>query len=175
MCVCVCVCVVCVYMCVCVCVCVCVFCQVWFYMSPRSSFSFACLRVNNCVGENNQKYFVLFTVSDGAAPFVVLCPLAMLLLTSQLYIMLLSVHGLLTCLWFFIKCATQDFKGEESCCHGDTIMAACHISLHSTRMCCTVPRTSCLHPYLDGSLRRVPLCPVHLHDVLLPASLYSHG
>jgi palmitoyltransferase len=70
-----------------------------------------CPWVNNCVGENNQKYFVLFTVSDGAAPFVVLCPLAMLLLTSQLYIMLLSVHGLLTCLWFFIKCATQDFKG----------------------------------------------------------------
>jgi palmitoyltransferase len=48
-----------------------------------------CPWVNNCVGENNQKYFVLFT----------------------LYIMLLSVHGLLTCLWFFIKCATQDFKG----------------------------------------------------------------
>lgn len=32
--------------------------------------------------------------------------------TTQMYIMIMSVHGLLTVVWFFIKCASQDFKRE---------------------------------------------------------------
>ncbi|XP_013418219.1 palmitoyltransferase ZDHHC3-like isoform X2 [Lingula anatina] len=47
-----------------------------------------CPWVNNCVGENNQKYFVLFT----------------------LYICLISCHALYMAIYHFISCIGQDWK-----------------------------------------------------------------
>ncbi|XP_046557123.1 palmitoyltransferase ZDHHC3-like isoform X2 [Haliotis rubra] len=48
-----------------------------------------CPWVNNCVGENNQKYFVLFT----------------------LYICLISIHALYLAINHFISCLGSDWKG----------------------------------------------------------------
>ncbi|KAK0040692.1 palmitoyltransferase ZDHHC3 isoform X2 [Biomphalaria pfeifferi] len=48
-----------------------------------------CPWVNNCVGENNQKYFVLFT----------------------LYICLISIHALYMAISHFIFCVSKDWKG----------------------------------------------------------------
>ncbi|BFZ19637.1 hypothetical protein BsWGS_22676 [Bradybaena similaris] len=48
-----------------------------------------CPWVNNCVGENNQKYFVLFT----------------------LYICLISIHALYLAVSHFINCVGRDWKG----------------------------------------------------------------
>jgi palmitoyltransferase len=49
-----------------------------------------CPWVNNCVGENNQKYFVLFTF----------------------YVMATSIYGLLLTVWFFYRCAIQNFESK---------------------------------------------------------------
>lgn len=48
-----------------------------------------CPWINNCVGENNQKFFVLFT----------------------LYIMFMAVFGLGMVAWFFFRCVGQNFEG----------------------------------------------------------------
>jgi palmitoyltransferase len=48
-----------------------------------------CPWVNNCVGENNQKFFVLFT----------------------LYIALISVHALFLCIHHFIYCVSDEWRG----------------------------------------------------------------
>lgn len=50
-----------------------------------------CPWVNNCIGENNQKYFVLFT----------------------LYICLISIHAIYMCIQHFITCLSKDWKGKD--------------------------------------------------------------
>ncbi|XP_014666174.1 PREDICTED: palmitoyltransferase ZDHHC3-like [Priapulus caudatus] len=48
-----------------------------------------CPWVNNCVGENNQKYFVLFTF----------------------YICIISIHAIIMVVYQFITCVDRDWKG----------------------------------------------------------------
>ncbi|KAI1285517.1 Palmitoyltransferase ZDHHC3 [Halotydeus destructor] len=50
-----------------------------------------CPWVNNCVGENNQKFFVLFTM----------------------YIALLSIHVLVLAIFHFLKCINNDWKNFD--------------------------------------------------------------
>lgn len=58
-----------------------------------------CPWVNNCVGENNQKYFVLFTF----------------------YVMVTSVFGLAMAAWFFFQCAVQNFEGCDAILPGAVV------------------------------------------------------
>ncbi|XP_052816335.1 palmitoyltransferase ZDHHC3-like isoform X3 [Mya arenaria] len=55
-----------------------------------------CPWVNNCIGENNQKFFVLFT----------------------LYICLISIHAVYMSIQHFITCIGKDWKGNDSGCSG---------------------------------------------------------
>lgn len=66
-----------------------------------------CPWVNNCVGENNQKYFVLFTVSvinpEQKTPFKQN-------LFIQFYIALMSLHSLFLAVNHFLVCIRHDWK-----------------------------------------------------------------
>ena len=64
-----------------------------------------CPWVNNCVGENNQKYFVLFTVS---AIFLVV--VFVLSLRFQFYIAVLSLHSLFLAINQFLMCIRHEWK-----------------------------------------------------------------
>lgn len=77
-----------------------------------------CPWVNNCVGENNQKYFVLFTV--GLHSFLVFCINHLILVLTvktqilwfffQFYIASISIHALFLSVNQTITCVKHEWK-----------------------------------------------------------------
>ena len=73
-----------------------------------------CPWVNNCVGEGNQKYFVLFTVRPQVSSFN-LCFLHVVVLiiaySFQFYIALMSFYALFLAINHFIGCLGSEWQG----------------------------------------------------------------
>lgn len=68
-----------------------------------------CPWVNNCVGENNQKYFVLFTVSKRKKinfPFNLTC----VFFVRQFYIAMISIHAMFLTVNQFAQCIKHEWK-----------------------------------------------------------------
>ncbi|KAM4821580.1 palmitoyltransferase ZDHHC3 isoform 3-T4 [Thomomys bottae] len=81
-----------------------------------------CPWVNNCVGENNQKYFVLFTM----------------------YIALISLHALIMVGFHFLHCFEEDWTNILQAYGSDRKEGAeAQVSLHDTRQPLTVSPTEC--------------------------------